>query len=676
MRLEETRRARLEEEIRRRRQTGLEPLFFGLNPIRADDELSSSPPRVGRIPIRGQTASPSHTAIHSPLRTEHSSPKSQISHLHTQSNPSGRSASVPPRPSPKHTQSSQARPLSTQQPQATSTPQEPPKPSLPAPTPEQLEAASKVFEFYRSAVQRRRALTTLRDLRARFLGLRSNFTFPAVVDFECPAGYDGPTMGELGGERYVRIEVAPEVTSIFASGLPRIQEEDALVKSAPKLAYTPVNAPLHSHEEELNRLLGALDAVESHGIARVRDARRRLVRAVEHEAERLEKWREAIWATFVERRTQQPQPEQKEEVAAEETTKDVEKMVLEEPKLEETQFEEMQPADASQPEAADSESPGRPQQEQDPAAQPEGVSIEVIEPDEPKHTEDVDIEPEPVSAPVPVNEDFIHPESSVAATADADMKADEPEQGVTVDVHTAVPSEAVSEAGDDADIDIDGDNEGEGEQMEVEESVRVPEKDVDAIDAEPIQLEPGPAEHEMEVEPQEHADSGMPTLVNTTVPSIPGSPYPSLLEQPAVTESASEPVLSTFVPSPTPTPSYPSIPIYTTSNSRSEPADVDVDVDLELDTETEAETERGPSTPPPASAFGYPEAQSPVVVVSPAGSYREQFALGNEDKFLQLAEPPKEHIETAPAHPQSENQQPALSLVDRDWKEVEGFDMF
>ncbi|CAL1698297.1 unnamed protein product [Somion occarium] len=63
----------------------------------------------------------------------------------------------------------------------------------------------------------------------------------------------------------------------------------------PPLAYTPTNAPLHHYYEELNRLLTALDAVESHGDKTVREQRRELARKVEREAERIQRWKVAVW---------------------------------------------------------------------------------------------------------------------------------------------------------------------------------------------------------------------------------------------------------------------------------------------------------------------------------------------------------------------------------------------
>ena len=73
-----------------------------------------------------------------------------------------------------------------------------------------------------------------------------------------------------------------------------------MLEGTPKLAYSPTNAPLHAYEEELNRILGALDAVESNGDMGVRSARRELARAVEREAEKVERWRGVVWRWWVE----------------------------------------------------------------------------------------------------------------------------------------------------------------------------------------------------------------------------------------------------------------------------------------------------------------------------------------------------------------------------------------
>ncbi|KAH8112051.1 hypothetical protein DFH11DRAFT_1728870 [Phellopilus nigrolimitatus] len=112
----------------------------------------------------------------------------------------------------------------------------------------QNNAASKIQSTYRVHAARKSALAEINSIKARFDALRSSFIFPSALKFE-----HDPTSYSLGSEE------------------------------KPKLAYTPCNVPVHAHEDALLKLLQALDAVESHGNAHVRDARRALVKAVEAE---------------------------------------------------------------------------------------------------------------------------------------------------------------------------------------------------------------------------------------------------------------------------------------------------------------------------------------------------------------------------------------------------------
>ncbi|KAG8696960.1 hypothetical protein FRC09_008172 [Ceratobasidium sp. 395] len=88
------------------------------------------------------------------------------------------------------------------------------------------------------------------DILSKFTNLKSSFTFPATLDFLPP----------------------PEGIST----------------PAPKLAYTPNNAPLHQYEHLLTGLLTQLDAVESYGDAKVRKARKDAVKEIEKELEGLD----------------------------------------------------------------------------------------------------------------------------------------------------------------------------------------------------------------------------------------------------------------------------------------------------------------------------------------------------------------------------------------------------
>ncbi|GAA5934399.1 hypothetical protein JCM3775_000348 [Rhodotorula graminis] len=143
-----------------------------------------------------------------------------------------RSRSQPP--APRHTRPAPSAPP----PSSLSTPTSRPR-TPPAPEPEPVD-------------DRTRSLTALAQLAARFHHLQRDLALPA------PSA----------------LVFTPKASS-----------------SSPKLAFTPVNAPVHAYEEALTRLLTELDAVDSAGDLAVRAQRKNLVTAVEGEAQRVERWR-------------------------------------------------------------------------------------------------------------------------------------------------------------------------------------------------------------------------------------------------------------------------------------------------------------------------------------------------------------------------------------------------
>jgi hypothetical protein len=97
------------------------------------------------------------------------------------------------------------------------------------------------------------------NVLSNFASLKSNFAFPATLDFlPPPEGISAP---------------------------------------APKLAYTPNNAPLHQYEHLLTGLLTQLDAVESYGDIEVRKARKDAVRQIEQELEDLDRRKLQNWTS-------------------------------------------------------------------------------------------------------------------------------------------------------------------------------------------------------------------------------------------------------------------------------------------------------------------------------------------------------------------------------------------
>lgn len=164
-----------------------------------------------------------------------------------------------PLPSPPH--SRQASPTRQVSPQQSSSSHA----SLAVSIEKQNEAASTIQRVYRV----HHALRTVRSLSSQFEQLRDHFQRPGKLDFQGPGG---------------------EIIAVDVQCPPA-----SLPPTSPKLAYTSTNVPLHGYVESLNRLLVALDAVESHGAREVRDVRKQVVRMVEQEASAIEKWWKNIW---------------------------------------------------------------------------------------------------------------------------------------------------------------------------------------------------------------------------------------------------------------------------------------------------------------------------------------------------------------------------------------------
>ncbi|KAF9497391.1 hypothetical protein BDN71DRAFT_1444863 [Pleurotus eryngii] len=190
--------------------------------------------------------------------------------FHATRSPSPRKHTIPVRspspepcpqrlPSPPH--SPQASPRRRALPQQSSSPHV----GLAAPIEKLNEAALTIQRAYRV----HHALRAVKSLSSQFEQLRDNFQRPSKLDFQGPSS------------EIITIDVHCPPASI--------------PPTSPKLAYTSTNVPLHGYVELLNRLLVALDAVESHGAREVRDMRKQVVRMVEHEASAIEQWWKNMW---------------------------------------------------------------------------------------------------------------------------------------------------------------------------------------------------------------------------------------------------------------------------------------------------------------------------------------------------------------------------------------------
>ncbi|KAF8889056.1 hypothetical protein BD779DRAFT_1521733 [Infundibulicybe gibba] len=181
-------------------------------------------------------------------------------------NTTRRSASPNHRPAPPTSPQSKPSP----------SPSPSPPPSLPQQpqyTPQHHDAASTIQSHYRA----HRAHRTINSLDAQFRQLKAEFTPPTTIDFQTS-----------DGNGTVSLRVLPTGD--------KPEEGEGRELEVPKLAYTHRNAPLLAYAEELSRLLVKLDAVESWGVKAVRERRRQVVRAVEAEAEALERLWKGVWA--------------------------------------------------------------------------------------------------------------------------------------------------------------------------------------------------------------------------------------------------------------------------------------------------------------------------------------------------------------------------------------------
>lgn len=228
----------------------------------------------------------------------------------------------------------------------------------PEATPEQNDAAAKIQAAYRSHAARVSALEQIDSIRARLEELRSNFTFPADLDFEeDPASYLASY--PLGREPAKPVSQTEEDAMDV--------EDDSTEPPRPKLAYTARNAPVHGHEDALLKLLQALDTIESGGDHSVRENRRAVVREVEDELRKVDENVRLRWKAVLERLS----AKQAEEQAVEE--KEVEQgMVVEESVPEAMQEQEMA-AEASEPVPSTSTSTPEEAMDVEPSSQPEAT---------------------------------------------------------------------------------------------------------------------------------------------------------------------------------------------------------------------------------------------------------------------------------------------------------------
>ena len=140
----------------------------------------------------------------------------------------------------------------------------------------QDEAAIKIQSLYRA----RRSMRTIKALESQFDTLKAAFVLPSTIDFQDPEG------------GVVSVSLSSPSSTSSSNDTPGQGQPQA------KLAYTATNVSLHTYVESLNRLLVALDGVESWGVKDVRESRKGVVRKVEKEAEEVDELWRRVWETY------------------------------------------------------------------------------------------------------------------------------------------------------------------------------------------------------------------------------------------------------------------------------------------------------------------------------------------------------------------------------------------
>ncbi|KAH9837728.1 uncharacterized protein C8Q71DRAFT_754191 [Rhodofomes roseus] len=525
--MEEERRQRIREgELRRREQeynrqqraSQFDPLFgpYAWDP----EEEDTVSPRTGRRP---RTVTPTH-------RRGMASQGTPASQTHLMPGGSAiRASSVPPRsavpPSPIRPTAANNNagaghfkvPIRTPSPKSKA-----PSPK-PQPTPEQHEAARKIQETYRTHAARTAALHAIDEHRAKFNELKTNFHFPATLDFAV-----GP-----GTHDHVAVPVDPAALSVlvFADGA-SVEEGRS---RRPRLAYTSQNAVVHGYLEELNRLLSKLDAIESGGDKEVRERRKSIVMEVEAEAERVEAVVGEVWAKW--------QARQETETETVKVAPGTYRATTEHPTAEQQHEKTMdvveQPDQHAQPEAhLDQPPPAQPTQTEETVRVAPGVYDATAEPPSTEQEDEkrMDVEqnpgedavPEAHIADVPMQTGETVPIASGVYEATADSPTDAQQGEKRMDVERN-PDE---HAGAEATLDIVP----HVEPMQVTEVVKlVPavcssaddtETEMDSMQVEPIESAPTPevdipdAQDESEPGWEETQEGHMSDPVVESAPSL------------------------------------------------------------------------------------------------------------------------------------------------------------
>ncbi|KAJ3505735.1 hypothetical protein NLJ89_g7261 [Agrocybe chaxingu] len=166
-----------------------------------------------------------------------------------------------------------------------------------APSPKQIygeeheEAASRIQRQFRI----HQSYRTLHALSSQFEELRRNFVYPSSIDFQKP--------GEENAHITVAVAHVPadfEVPEDDTTDAEAPMDVDSNSSSQAKLAFTSTNYPIHQYVDQMDRILMNLDSVESWGEKGVRAGRKKVVKEIEKESAKLERYWKQAWSDHIE----------------------------------------------------------------------------------------------------------------------------------------------------------------------------------------------------------------------------------------------------------------------------------------------------------------------------------------------------------------------------------------
>jgi len=142
-----------------------------------------------------------------------------------------------------------------------------------------------IQEFYRSRTARRQALSSIAELSTQFEQFKSAFSPPLQLDYRGATPNDTTTIPVSSKSFIHTLSIPPSF----------VGDTGETSKSNPGLAFTSNNKVVLEYVENLNRLIDKLDRIESGGHASVREQRKQMIKKVEAEAQRMDRWIAAVW---------------------------------------------------------------------------------------------------------------------------------------------------------------------------------------------------------------------------------------------------------------------------------------------------------------------------------------------------------------------------------------------